>query len=499
MSNDAKQTIWIFGDQLNPDISSLHGQTPGDCRILMVESLQKIQSKNWHAQRQHVVISAMMHFAEELREKGFEVDYQLATSFQKGLEKHCQDNAVTEVSAMEPSSWKCREFLEKNGIQIIPNNQFVCSYSDFAEWSKSRKQLRLEDFYRWQRKRLGILMSDGGPEGGHWNFDSENREPPPKDGRDWPSLAKFPLDTTDEVVLSRLSDGWGKSPEGIWPVTRAQALVRLREFIDTGLPQFGIYEDAMLASEWKLSHSCLSSSLNLGLLHPREVLAAAEKAYSDGAAPLNSVEGFIRQILGWREYVWGLYWLWMPDYAESNFFGADQAVPPVFLGAAETNMRCVSSAVSHLRDYGYTHHIERLMIFGNLALTAGINPQAMTEWMSASFVDSSQWVMVPNVVGMALYADGGSMSTKPYASGGAYINRMSDSCQTCSFNPKKRVGEDACPFTTLYWDFLDRNREQLSSNHRLALQYGNLDRLNDVDQIRERAIEVRERLGIGDL
>ena len=499
MSVEAKKTIWIFGDQLNLGISSLDGQKPSNCRILMVESLQKIESKNWHAQRQHLVISAMTHFAEELREKGFEVDYRLATSFQKGLDQHCRTNAVTEVSAMEPSSWKCRKLLERNEVEIVPNNQFVCSYFEFAEWSKSRKRLRLEDFYRWQRKRLGVLMNEGEPEGGRWNFDSENRKPPPKDGREWPSVEKFSLDATDVLVLDRLSDGWGEPPEGIWPVTRKQALIRLHEFIDTGLTKFGTYEDAMLTNEWKLSHSCLSSSLNLGLLHPLEVVTAAEQAYMEGVAPLNSVEGFIRQILGWREYIWGLYWLWMPDYEVSNFFNAGEAVPPVLLGNAETKMRCVSSAMKHLQDRGYTHHIERLMIFGNLALTAGINPQAMTEWMSASFVDSAHWVMVPSVVGMALYADGGSMSTKPYASGGAYINRMSDSCKACTFDPKKRTGDDACPYTTLYWDFLDRNRDRLSSNHRLSLQYGNLNRLDDIDQIREKAIDVRKRLATGEL
>tara|TARA_B100000287_G_scaffold415391_1_gene448942 strand:+ start:29 stop:748 length:720 start_codon:yes stop_codon:yes gene_type:complete len=239
--------------------------------------------------------------------------------------------------------------------------------------------------------------------------------------------------------------------------------------------------------------------MNLGLLHPSEVIAAVENAYRNGTAPINSVEGYIRQVLGWREYVWGLYWMWMPGYLDSNFFEANQPIPPVFLGEAETEMVCVETAVRHLQETGYTHHIERLMVFGNLALTVGIEPQAMMDWMWSSFVDGAEWVMAPNVLGMALYADGGAMSSKPYASGGAYLNRMSDSCRNCAFDPKKRVGDDACPYTTLYWDFLDRHRDALSSNHRLSLQYGNLSRLSDLESIRVRASEVRDRLRKGAL
>ena len=239
--------------------------------------------------------------------------------------------------------------------------------------------------------------------------------------------------------------------------------------------------------------------MNLGLLHPSEVIAAVANAYRNGTAPINSVEGYIRQVLGWREYVWGLYWMWMPGYLDSNFFEANQPIPPVFLGEAETEMVCVETAVRHLQETGYTHHIERLMVFGNLALTVGIEPQAMMDWMWSSFVDGAEWVMAPNVLGMALYADGGAMSSKPYASGGAYLNRMSDSCRNCAFDPKKRVGDDACPYTTLYWDFLDRHRDTLSSNHRLSLQYGNLSRLSDLESIRVRASEVRDRLRKGAL
>ena len=251
---------------------------------------------------------------------------------------------------------------------------------------------------------------------------------------------------------------WGSGADGTWPVTRQQALIRLDEFIETGLEPFGPHEDAMLADEWKLAHSVLSSCMNLGLLHPTEVVQAAEAAFWERDLPINSVEGFIRQVLGWREYVWCVYWRWMPEYRSRNHLGATRPVPPAFTGQATTEM-----------------------VFGNLALTAGVDPWAMTEWMWASFVDGAEWVMLPNVIGMALHADGGMMATKPYASGGAYINKMSDSCRGCRFDPKQRTGDDACPFTTLYWDFLARNEREFANNHRMAQQLAGLRRLSDAD------------------
>jgi deoxyribodipyrimidine photolyase-related protein len=255
----------------------------------------------------------------------------------------------------------------------------------------------------------------------------------------------------------------------------------------------------MLANEWKMAHSTLASSMNLGLLHPAEVVDAAIHAYREGAAPLNSVEGFVRQVIGWREYVWGLYWLWMPSYRHENSLNARRPVPPAFTGEATTSMACVANAMGHVERRGYAHHIERLMVLGNLALTAGVDPQAMTDWMWASFVDGAEWVMLPNVIGMALHADHGRMATKPYASGGAYINKMSDSCRDCRYDPKKRVGADACPFTTLYWDFLARHEHAFANNHRMARQLGALRRLKDLPAVRERAVEVLAALDAGEL
>jgi deoxyribodipyrimidine photolyase-related protein len=494
-----KPTVWILGDQLNRGIASLADVAPEDCRILIVESHRKLASKRWHVQRLHLVVSAMAHFAEELRAVGFEVDYRLAPTLAEGVRAHCAAFAVDRVVAMEPMSWDGRALLRRLGVEAVSNNQFLCAHDQFARWSEQRKTIKMEDFYRWQRTRLGVLMDGDHPQGGRWNYDDENRQPPPRDGRTWPEITLFQLDSIDREVLSRLPECWGEPPAGLWPVTRSQALVRLHEFIATGLPRFGPHEDAMLAGDWKLAHSALSSSLNLGLLHPAEVIEAAEQSFRRGEAAIGGVEGFIRQILGWREYVWGVYWRWMPEYRGMNALDADRPVPPAFTGDASTEMACVRAVVGHVRERGYVHHIERLMVLGNLALTAGVNPQAMTDWMWSSFVDGAEWVMLPNVIGMALHADGGLMATKPYASGGAYINRMSDHCRGCRFNPKHRTGTDACPFTTLYWDFLARHQVAFAGNHRMAQPLAGLRRLDDLVAVRERAVEVLAALDAGRL
>ncbi|MFT7650238.1 MAG: deoxyribodipyrimidine photolyase-related protein, partial [Candidatus Poriferisodalaceae bacterium] len=485
-------TIWILGDQLNRHIGALADRHPGDCRVLLVTSEAKTTAKRWHRQRLHLVLSAMAHFAAELRAEGFEVDERSAPTLAAGLRAHLAQHDVGNVFAMEPMSWDGRAMLNEAGVELVPNDQFLCHYNKFARWAGDRKTFKMEDFYRWQRTRLDVLIEpDGQPHGGRWNFDHDNREPPPKDGRDWPLITRFDLDDIDHAVIGELGPNvWGSQPDGTWPISRQQALIRLQEFITTGLAPFGAHEDAMLGSEWKMAHSVLASSMNLGLLHPAEIVDAAVTAYQAGTAPLNSVEGFLRQVIGWREYVWGLYWLWMPSYRESNGLGADRPVPPAFTGGSSTSMACVANAIGHVERHGYAHHIERLMVLGNLALTAGVDPQAMTDWMWASFVDGAEWVMIPNVIGMALHADEGRMATKPYASGGAYINKMSDSCKGCRYDSKKRVGDNACPFTTLYWDFLARNENAFSSNHRMARQIGAMRRLSDLPAVRERAVEV---------
>ncbi len=477
---------------------------PGDCRVLLVTSETKVASKRWHRQRLHLVLSAMAHFADELREEGFTVDHRVAPSLPSGLRAHCDEFDVERVLAMEPMSWDGLSMLERAGVDVFPNDQFLCHYRDFASWADGRRSLKMEDFYRWQRRRLDILMEPGAksgePTGGQWNFDHDNREPPPKDGRSWPEITQFELDDIDRSIIDGFGHNvWGAEPDGVWPITRAQALTRLNEFIEHGLAPFGPHEDAMMSNEWKLAHSVLASSMNLGLLHPSEIVEAAEVAFRNGDAPINSVEGFIRQIIGWREYVWGLYWLWMPDYRDANALEANRAIPPAFTEPGASQMACVASVIGHVDAHGYAHHIERLMVLGNLALTAGVNPQAMVEWMWASFVDGAEWVMLPNVIGMALFADGGQMSTKPYASGGNYLNKMSDSCKGCRYNPKKRTGDDACPFTTLYWDFLARNEEVLAGNHRMSRQLAAMRRLSDLPDVRSRAEFVLSELDSGEL
>ncbi len=497
-------TVWVLGDQLDREGGALGRYLPLECRVLLVESASLIASKRWHRQRLHLVLSAMGHFAAELRAEGFEVDHRRASTLEGGLQDHVEEFAVERVVSTEPMSWDGRILLERLHVELVRTERFLCHYDDFAAWADGRKQLKMEDFYRWQRTRLGVLM-DVGPDGpepvaGRWNFDGDNRESPPRDGRSWPSISRFELDEIDLDVIERLpANTYGADPDGTWPVTRAQALVRLDEFVTTGLAAFGPHEDAMLTAEWKLAHSVLSTSMNIGLLHPGEVVEAAEAAFRAGAAPINSVEGFVRQVIGWREYVWGAYWLWMPDYRDHNHLAARRPVPPAFTGNTETEMACVGNVVRRVHDHGYVHHIERLMVLGNLALTAGIEPGAMTNWMWAAFVDGAEWVMLPNVIGMALFADGGMMATKPYASGGAYINKMSDSCRTCRFDPKQRVGPEACPYTTLYWDFLARNAESLRGNHRMARQIAAMRKLTNLPAVRERAAEVLALLDAGEL
>jgi deoxyribodipyrimidine photolyase-related protein len=492
-------TVWILGDQLNRRISSLEGRSPADTRILFVECSAKIRSKRYHRQRLHLVIAAMRRFAAELEQEGFEVDYRTADSFAAGVDAHRCEYEPATVVCMEPMSYAMHQRLGHMGVTVTPSNQFLCHYGEFAEWAVGRPRLVLEDFYRTQRRRFGYLMDGDEPAGGAWNFDAENRERPPRDGREWPEPIRSRLDDLDAEIIAALPDSVvGAEPDGTWGTTRAEALERLDHVIEHVLPIFGPHEDAMLAGQWSMGHSLLSPYLNLGLLYPDEVCDAVEAAYREGKVPIASAEGFIRQLIGWREYVWGVYWLWMPEYLTVNELGTHRSLPPLFR-SGETDMRCVRQALESVRDHGYAHHIQRLMVLGNLALLTGTTPQAMVEWMWASFVDGAEWVMLPNVLGMSLYADGGMMATKPYAAGGNYINTMSDYCGGCRFDPRKRVGPDACPFTTLYWSFLDGNREALKSNHRMARQLAAANRLADMDAVREHAVVLLEALDSGEL
>ncbi len=493
-------TIWVLGDQLNRNLGALADARPGRDRVLMIHSHAKQASKRWHRQRAHLIITAMRRFASELRAEGFEVDEREAPSFRAGLKAHGGAFKPSKVVAMESANFAGNQMLIDLGVELVRSDQFLCHRDDFASFASGRKSLKMEDFYRWQRRQLGYLMDGDEPAEGRWNFDEDNREPPPKTGHDrWATPPIDQLDDLDRSVLARLpASCWGADPDGTWATDRAGALRRLDHFITSLLPVFGPHEDAMLADNWHLAHSLLSPYLNLGLLLPAEVCDAAETAYRSGHAPIASVEGFIRQIIGWREYVHGVYWFWGPDYRRANDLRAHRPLPPVFLGA-KTDMRCVSSALGTLHDHGYMHHIQRLMVIGNLSMLAGVDPWALTEWMWAGFVDGAEWVMLPNVIGMSQHADGGKMATKPYAAGGAYIDKMSDSCKGCHYDRKQRIGPDACPFTTLYWDFLARHADQFGRNPRVVQQVRAAQKLADLPAVQQRAVEVLAMLDAGEL
>ena len=474
---------------------------PSTDRVLIIESDALLGSMRWHRQRAHLVIAAMHRFVAELREAGFDVDHRRAPSLQAGFDAHVTSCSPTSISMTEPNSWSMRDWVDgRDDIDVVRSDQFLCHYDEFATWASGRKQLKMEDFYRWRRRALGYLMEGDEPAGGRWNFDDQNREPPPKTDPGWGAPLVDPLDAIDDAIVGRLPDGcFGDDPDGTWATSRAGALARLDHFVQHVLPMFGPHEDAMTSWSWHLAHSTLSPYLNIGLLLPGEVCDAVQAAYDRGEVPIASAEGFIRQVIGWREYVWGVYWHWMPDYRAANALGANRPLPPVFTGSATTEMRCLSTCLSTIDERAYNHHIQRLMILGNLGLLAGIDPWAMTRWMWASFIDGAEWVMLPNVIGMALHADDGRMATKPYAAGGNYIDKMSDYCRDCRFDRKQRVGDDACPFTTLYWDFLLRHAERFGKNPRMARQVSAARRLSDAKAVRERAAEVLVRLDRGDL
>ena len=494
-----KQTVWVFGDQLNRGIGALRDASSDTHQVLMVESASKIKSRRWHIQRSHFFVASMRRFADELRSEGFSVDYRIAPSMREGVQQHIAEMQPSAVVATEPNSYAARELVKSLGIQTVPSDQFLCHPDEYSQFMGERRTIKMEDFYRWQRRRLNVLMDGDQPCDGQWNFDAENRLPPPKTGHDrWPTPKTYELDALDQQVISDVGDNsWGDAPTGVWATTRDDALQRMNYFVENVLPVFGEHEDAMLSSNWHLAHSLLSPYLNNGLLLPMEVIRAAESAYRNGHVPINSAEGFIRQILGWREYIWNCYWRWMPDYAGMNELQAERDLPRMFLDPEATQMSCMKSVVHNVQQRSYVHHIERLMVLGNFSLIAGINPQQLTNWMWENFIDAAEWVMVPNVIGMSQFADGGMLATKPYASGGAYIDRMSNHCKGCVYDRKKRVGEDACPFTNLYWDFFLRHQDRFVKNPRVARQVRAAQQLGDKVELQETAQTMLSRLDDG--
>jgi deoxyribodipyrimidine photolyase-related protein len=438
------------------------------------------------------LISSARHFAAHLEKLGYTVRYEKAATTVSGLEKVKKDFPQLPIISAEPSSFRQFNELKEYGVEFVPNDFFLTPRPLFAQWADGQKSYLMENFYRLQRTRLNVLMEKGKPVGGAWNFDKENRLPPPKNYT-WPPYLEHTRDQIDKDVAAEI----GYTPDSTWATTRKGALAQLKNFIDNHFAQFGPYEDAMALDNWALHHSLLSPYLNNGLLHAQEVIDAAEAAFKTGDIPIASAEGFIRQIIGWREYVNGMYWYLGPDYRENNQLGANRPLLPLFSDSNKTQMNCVKTIVSDIENRAWVHHIPRLMVLSNLALITGTNPQEFLDWMREAFIDASEWVMVPNVIGMGLHADGGAMMSKPYAAGGAYISRMGSYCKSCVYDPKLRVGDTACPFTTLYWDFLDRHKETFVKNHRMSQQVNGLKRLSDLDVLGIRAQQVLEGLDKG--
>ena len=489
--------ILILGDQLSPHISSLCDANPAVDRILMTEVMAEATYVKHHPKKIIFCFAAMRHFAEELREAGFAVDYtrldddgnagDLTGEVGRAIKRH----APRKLIVTEPGEWRLHEIIGSWGealgieVDVRDDTRFLASHHDFASWANGRKQLRMENFYRVMRVKTGLLMEGDEPAGGKWNYDQENRKPA-KDDLFMPQPLRFePDEITREVIAlvkARFGDHFGDAEPFWFAVTRGDAEKARDHFIAEALAGFGDYQDAMLRGEKFLYHSLLSFYINAGLLDPVDLCRRVAEVYENGDAPLNAAEGFIRQIIGWREYVRGIYWLKMPDYAEVNFFEADRALPD-FYWSGETDMACLKAAITATKEEAYAHHIQRLMITGNFAMLIGADPKAVHEWYLAVYADAYEWVEMPNTIGMSQFADGGLLGSKPYAAGGNYINKMSDYCAGCRFDVKRKTGEGACPFNALYWDFLVRNEDKLRGNQRLSRIYANWDRM-DGDQKR---------------
>ena len=486
----------ILGDQLTQSISSLRDCHKKNDIILMCEVMVEATYVKHHKKKIAFLFSAMRHFAEELKCEGYTVRYtQISDKHNAGSlfgEVQCviQDQEIERVVVTESGEYRVQQdFLTWQDQLNVPvdirrDDRFLCSIADFESWAHGRKQLRMEYFYRDMRKQFNILMEAGEPVGGKWNFDSSNRQSPDEHCRP-PEPYSCEPDTVTLGVLDDVEacfpDHFGTTDDFIYAVSREQALQALSQFIDERLSQFGDYQDAMIECDVWMYHSHIALYLNSGLLLPLECIEKAEQAYYAGKAPLNSVEGFIRQVLGWREFIRGIYWLKMPDYAEANFFGAKRPLPD-FYWSAQTKMNCLKQCVSDTREHAYAHHIQRLMVLGNFALLTGLSPKEVNAWFLAVYADAYEWVEMPNVTGMALFADGGVLASKPYAAGGAYINKMSNYCKNCHYKVSVKNGEKACPFNYLYWNFLSEHREKLTKNPRVAMMYRTLGRMTDEKQ-----------------
>jgi deoxyribodipyrimidine photolyase-related protein len=481
--------LWILGDQLGlrgQTIDTLDPATP----IILIESLAHVRVRPYHQQKLVLIWSAMRHFAETLRDRGHPVAYCEAEDFQTPLQAWITQEQITELRVMAPVDKPFAKLLTNLQLScpivILENDQFLWTETEFRQWATGRKRLLMEDFYRECRKRFNLLMTDQGkPIGDRWNFDQDNRKPPKKHDPNFnpPAPKWFEPDAITLSVMAKVQDldlpTYGQSAKFGWAVTRSQALEVLGHFITTRLPTFGPYQDAMVTGEYTMWHALLSPYINIGLLHPLEVVQAAIQAYETHDLDLSSVEGFVRQVIGWREYMRGVYAFSPDDYADRNWFEHDRALPEFFWDASQAKMNCLRQCLEQTEQTGYAHHIQRLMILSNFALITGISPQAIENWFHAAYIDAYDWVMQTNVLGMGQYADGGILASKPYAASANYINKMSDYCKGCQYDHKKRTGDDACPFNYFYWDFLDRHREKLTTQGRMSFILKNLDRMTE--------------------
>lgn len=499
-----RHLILVLGDQLSLSSPAFDGFDPAQDAVLMIEAPGEATAVWSHKARIVLFLSAMRHFAEAVAGRGWPLDYVRldagdAADFGTRLRQALQRHRPAALRVLEAGEWRMQqqigEACDHAGVPLrwLDDTHFICSRTEFARWARGKKELRMEFFYREMRRKSGVLMDGGQPLGGQWNFDADNRSPYPKRGGpgEIPPPAGFaPDDITREVielVERQFPAHPGQLARFAWAVTREQALQALAVFIERRLPQFGKYQDAMWTDTPTGWHSLLSTALNLHLLDPREVVAAAEQAWRQGRVPLESAEGFIRQVLGWREFIRGVYWLDMPAMKEANHYAHVRPLPAWFW-TGNTRMACMRDCLKQTLELGYAHHIQRLMVTGNFALLAELSPAEVSDWYHAIYVDAIEWVELPNTAGMALHACGPRFTSKPYIASGAYIQRQSNYCQGCRYDPAVRSGDQACPFTTLYWHFIDRHQASLATNPRTALMAKNLQKIGESERV---AIRVR--------
>jgi len=480
--------VLVLGDQLTETLSALAQADKARDTVVMAEVADEAAYVRHHPKKIALIFAAMRKFAHALEQDGWKVVYtQLDDTDNAGsivgeLLRRAAQTGASEVLATEPGEWRLIDKLKYAPLKVhlLPDDRFLATHAEFEAWAEGRKALRMEYFYREMRRKTGLLMEGDQPAGGKWNFDHDNRKAAPEDVTVDGPLRFDPDATTREVlelVQARFGDNFGALEPFWFATTRAEALQALDHFIANALPRFGDYQDAMLNENEFLYHAILSPYLNIGLLNVTEICEAAADAYAAGHAPINAAEGFIRQIIGWREYVRGIYFLEGPDYTARNILGHDRDLPWFYWGG-ETRMNCVAKAVGQTRTQAYAHHIQRLMVTGNFALLAGIDPAQVHEWYLAVYADAFEWVEAPNTIGMSQFADGGVIASKPYVSSGAYINRMSDHCKSCHYSVSAKTGDTACPFNLLYWHFLDRHRDRFSNNPRMGNMYRTWDRMD---------------------